>query len=392
MMKPILLLGFLCSSLSGNALELEVHAGDFLRIDSIVTIEKPNPFPPDSVLESSDGTMIPLQATDDGKLIFNLPRLEPGKKITYRLTSKRPDPKETVHAEKEGDQIKFHADNQPIVTYQAAAKTSPRENLSPNFLRGGYLHPLLTPAGKSVTGDYPSSHPHHHGIWTAWTRVNYNGRDTDFWNMGQGKGKVDFVSLEKTWSGSVQAGLISHHKSTDFTSGKPVDALAEKWTVKVHIPAKDSHRIDLEVAQSIIGSEPLKLPAYHYGGLGIRGLDAWDGKNNANFLNSEGQTDRVRANGKTARWIRISGKTGNEQGTLAILSHPENFRSPQPIRINPTEPFISFAPQIGGDMEIKSGEVYQMKYRFIAADGVADAELLDRLWNDYAHPATAVWK
>jgi hypothetical protein len=46
-----------------------------------------------------------------------------------------------------------------------------------------------------VTDDYPANHKHHHGIWFAWTRVDFEGRKTDFWNMGDGKGTVEFVDL-----------------------------------------------------------------------------------------------------------------------------------------------------------------------------------------------------
>jgi hypothetical protein len=37
-------------------------------------------------------------------------------------------------------------------------------------------------------------------------------------------------------------------------------------------------------------------------------------------------------------------------------------------------------------MEIKPGEKYVSRYRFVVHDGPADRAELDRLWNDYAHP------
>jgi hypothetical protein len=56
------------------------------------------------------------------------------------------------------------------------------------------------------------------------------------------------------------------------------------------------------------------------------------------------------------------------------------------MRLHPTEPFFNFAPQQAGDMEIKPGEKYVSRYRFVVHDGPADRAELDRLWNDYAHP------
>ena len=69
-----------------------------------------------------------------------------------------------------------------------------------------------------------------------------------------------------------------------------------------------------------------------------------------------------------------------------MLCHPSNFRFPQPMRIHPTEPFFNFAPSQAGDWEIKPGEEYVSRYRFVVMDGKPDAELLERLWRDYAHP------
>ena len=94
---------------------------------------------------------------------------------------------------------------------------SDRPDLTPIFHRGGYIHPVLSPGGKQITDDYPSNHKHHHGIWFAWTHTEFEGRAPDFWNMGDGKGFVKFVSIDQTWSGAVQAGFISQHRQMDLT-------------------------------------------------------------------------------------------------------------------------------------------------------------------------------
>jgi hypothetical protein len=71
---------------------------------------------------------------------------------------------------------------------------------------------------------------------------------------------------------------------------------------------------------------------------------------------------------------------------IAILGHPDNVRAPQPQRIHPTEPFLNFAPQQAGDVEILPGKPLTLRYRFVVVDGPPDRANLDRLWNDYAHP------
>ena len=68
--------------------------------------------------------------------------------------------------------------------FYRAKGVAPRADVKPELVRGGYLHPVLTPAGRTVTDDYPIDHKHHHGIWNAWTSTEYEGRKPDFWNMG----------------------------------------------------------------------------------------------------------------------------------------------------------------------------------------------------------------
>jgi hypothetical protein len=380
---------------SSRAQKLEVDAGDFARRGSIVTLHRPAASSTETagLLRSEDGTItLPCQSGSDGKITFVVPALEPRQKLRFTLVEDDDDVPHQAVAPKKGDRIQINIRGRNVAAYQTTARTSPRENLDPKFLRGGYLHPLVTPSGKVVTDDYALNHLHHHGIWTAWTKTRFDGREPDFWNMGQGKGKVDFVSLGKSWSGPVETGLTALHKFTDLTSGSPVEVLDETWTVRTYDTGAAYHIIDLDSTQTTTGDKPLELPIYHYGGLGIRGREEWNGKDKATFITSGNITDRNKANSQPARWISMTGAVEGGTAGLAILSHPENFRAPQPVRIHPNEPFISFAPQTNEAMSIKPGESYHSRYRFIIFDGEADAKLIEQLWQDYAHPVTATWK
>jgi hypothetical protein len=75
-----------------------------------------------------------------------------------------------------------------------------------------------------------------------------------------------------------------------------------------------------------------------------------------------------------------------KQTGVVILDHPQNFRAPQPMRLNPTEPFFCYAPSQLGDFAIEPGKPYVSRYRFVVFDGAPDASEIDRLWNDYARP------
>jgi hypothetical protein len=382
------------SILPALALQLEVDGGNHVRKASVVTIQSPTNAAPGTsgYLRSEDGKIsLPCQFDSDGKLTFVAPSLEPHQKLKLSLTVDKDGIAQQAVTAKDSDSIQLNVRGKNVAAYQTTARTSPREDLDPKYLRGGYLHPLVTPSGKIVTDDYPIDHLHHHGIWTAWTKTRFDGREPDFWNMGQGKGKVDFVSLGKSWSGPVEAGLTSFHKFTDLASGSPVDVLDEAWTIRTYDTGEAYHIIDLDSIQTTTGNKPLELPIYHYGGLGIRGREEWNGKDKATFITSENLTDRNKANSQPARWISMSGAVEGGTAGFAILSHPENFRAPQPVRIHPSEPFISLAPQTKEAMSIKSGEAYHSRYRFIIFDGEADAKLIEQLWQDYAHPVTATW-
>jgi hypothetical protein len=50
---------------------------------------------------------------------------------------------------------------------------------------GGYIHPAYSPKGNVLTNIQPRDHYHHLGIWNPWTRVVYDGKRYDLWNIGE---------------------------------------------------------------------------------------------------------------------------------------------------------------------------------------------------------------
>jgi len=306
----------------------------------------------------------------------------------FTLISSAPGsvPQITVAGEK--NKLKATLSGRTLLEYQAEPGELPRGDIKQAFVRGGYIQPIFSPSGKMITDDFPPNHIHHHGVWWAWTNTEFDGRHPDFWNMGDGKGRVEFVALDRSWSGAVHGGFISRHQFVDLTAPKPAVALNEQWEVRIYNTFDAGHGwiFDLVSSQQCASSNPLKLPEYRYGGLGLRGNRAWDGKENVNFLTSEGETDRDKGNTTHGRWCDMSGLVDGSQAGITILCHPDNFRAPQPMRLHPTEPFFCFAPQQAGDMEIVPGKKYISRYRFVVHDGPPDKAFLEAVWNDYAHP------
>lgn len=277
-----------------------------------------------------------------------------------------------------------------ILRYQGAMTALP-EGYAPELQRGGYIHPVFTPDGVPVTDDYPPNHKHHHGIWSPWTKTLFKGRSPDFWNMGAKKGTVEVVGHPATWSAGGFAGFSTKHQMIDLTAPDgPKPAIDEQWHVTAYaspMGAGKANVFDLVITQTTASDSPLKLPKYHYGGLGFRGHRQWDGKENCKFLTSEGKT-RADGNETRAKWCHIGGLIDGKPAGIAILCHPDNFRFPQPVRLHPDEPFFCFAPSQLGDWSIEPGKPYVAKYRFVVTDGEPDAKEIERRWRDYAEPVT----
>jgi len=367
---------------------LTVSAGATERKDCIVEFALPEGLKSAPVaLTDASGKRLPLQATADGKACFILPALEANRSLTLEAVAGADLP-QTVKAEAAEGRVAFTVQGKPVLTYRHA-KTPLPEGYDPAFQRGGYIFPVFAPSGRLVVDDYPPNHKHHHGLWAAWTKTSFDGRTPDFWNMGGKTGTVEPVAMEASWSGPVHGGFRARHAYLDLTAlPQPLKVLDETWEGRVYsLGASDAkYRVlDLEIRQTCATDRPLKLPKYHYGGIGVRGHRAWDGQGNMTALTSEGRL-RETANGTSGRWCHLGGRVDGEPAGIAVLCHPSNFRAPQPMRVHPTEPFFCYAPSQGGDWEIKPGETHTMRYRFIVADGPADQTELDRLWNDYADP------
>jgi hypothetical protein len=388
--------------------KLTVNAGAHDRLGAVVTFAAPDEWKGRQFTIHELG--VPLQVDDRGQATFVLPRLGKGETLTCTLAPGLPVFGTTgVFAKKDGSTLELRAvpmktrgdedHSQTILRYQMEAGPLP-EGVPPVFAHGAHLHPVYSPSGKLVTANHPADHRWHRGIWMAWTKTEIEERHPDFWNQGKGEGpgssgdkllaEVRFASLDKSWSGPVQGGFVSQHRFIDHSGGEPKDVLRETWDVAAcalrsgEVPL---HLIDLVSTQTCASASPLKLPKYHYGGLGVRGHAQWDSVEAVTMLTSNGD-DRKKGDSTKGRWVHIGGAVDGAPTGLAVLIHPQNFRFPQPLRLNPKNPQLCIAPSQDGDWSIEPGTPYISRYRLVVVDGPADAALLERLWQDYAEPVT----
>lgn len=370
--------------------EVEIVNDDRPRADLALAFDLPRGLPGELLqLRDDAGAVLPLQITTDRRAALVLPRLDARERRRFTLEPALNRRLMAVaEAVRRDDSVELKVDRRPLLVYRGEKTPLPSADVPPVLQRGGYVHPVMTPSGRIVTGDYPANHRHHHGIWSAWAGTTFEGRHPDFWNMGSGTGTVEFESIPATWSGTVHAGLRARHRYMDLQTKPATTAVNEVWDLTAYAVGRGTpgYRVfDLVLRHEVTAGAALQLEKYLYGPLGVRGPDAWDGAGRMQFLTSEGRT-RADGHATRARWCSMGGLVGGRPAGLAILDHPDNVRHPQAMRLHPTEPFFSFAPVQLGPLPLHASQVLTLHYRFIVFDGAPNAPLIERLWHDFAHP------
>lgn len=294
----------------------------------------------------------------------------------------------TAERSEEEIELRTRHGSRAIVTYHTRERLA--EGVDAVFRRSGHLHPLRSPRGKVLTDEFPEDHRHQHAIFFAWVNTEFRGKHVDFWNQPAREGTVRHHEVEEVWSGPLLSGFRASLEHVALAGGETV-ALNERWTVHGGRLGQ-FHLVDVDSDQRAATAEPLVLKTYHYGGFAVRGSAEWgeadQGGTGAVFLTSDGK-GRIDGNHAHCSWVRLTGKVRGEPCGLLVLSHPENFRSPQAVRIHPKMPYFVFSPCVDGEFRISRDEPLRSRYRVLAFDGEMTPEECQAAWNDYARPLTA---
>ncbi len=389
-----LLAALAAASLAAAAPQLTLASAPFDRAGQVIRFTPPPGLPQPTAATDGDGRRWPVQIDPDGQACLVVPWQAAGRTLVLTLESAPVAGRgAAIESGTVGGGLAFTNEGKPVLSYHLDPSALPRPGIPPEYHRAGYIHPIYSPSGALISDDYPPDHIHHHGIWSPWTKTEFQGRTPDFWNMGKKTGTVERVALNRTWSGWVHGGFEARHRMVDLSAPTPVTALNETWDVVIYRvagAAKPVHLFELTIRQTCATNDPLILPEYHYGGTAFRGRAEWLGATASQFLTAEGETDRVKAQGQRTRWIAQSGAVGaGAVAGLAMLGHPDNVRAPQPVRIHPREPYFCFTPSQLGRWTIEPGQTYVARYRFLVFDGAPDPALIEAYWQGFAQPATA---
>jgi hypothetical protein len=288
------------------------------------------------------------------------------------------------------DRIRVTLRSKPVLEYVKTERQVP-EGIEPHFRRSGYIHPVFTPTGQEISGDFPADHAHQHALFFAWTKAEFDGKKVDFWNQAKDLGKIEFREVVNLTREEQQVAFSVKHAFTVGAGDQKVDALHEIWTVTVHHTPEDHFLFDVESVQECASSKPLNLPEYHYGGMSFRGNYEWLKEKddhsihpgNVVYLTSDGK-DRWDGNHTRVNWVAFSGRIGGQDASAAVFCSPKNFRAPQHVRIHPNKPYFCFAPMVDGPFTIEPGQKYMSRYRYLVTSKATDLNMIQEQWNEYA--------
>ncbi len=248
---------------------------------------------------------------------------------------------------------------QPILT----------QNARPDFRP--YLHPIVSPDGKSVLTEFsPSHHKHQTGLYWGFTRVN--GRDY-FHNPDNGYWRRVSSEIVIAQGNEVRWATVYHLLDA---AGAAIMAETQVWTMR---DSGDRYLLDLEWKGE--GLVDLTVAKYDYGGLFLR--MPWRAGMEGSVVNSNRQSND-RATGQRALWVdvglKLDGRT--DQAHIAVFDHPKNAGYPLPWRVD-RQMGIGPSRAIAGDWTIAKGKAETVRHQFVVYTGALNDVALTEAWKSY---------
>ncbi len=348
-------------------------------------IQKGNPY----FLDAEKDSLIALQKEGD-QWLFIADTIPANQSKTYTLMVKEEEPQLLAVSSVADGQLNVVLDDRPVLTYQMETILPPDDGPE-YYQRGGFIHPAYAPNGEVITDGFPVGHTHQHGIFFAWVKTSYQGQEIDFWNQHKQNGTVVFDSLVRYVNGPVFTAFESAQTAIVLDGEDTTSVLAEQWKVRV-FSISEYFMWDIEITQENITDQVLQIEPYHYGGMAFRGSADWNdttatsdqeltGIGKGGFLTSEGLGRS--GNHTRPNWVSMFGNVNNQPVSLVVMGHPDNFRTPQYVRIHPTMPYFCFTPVVEYGFDFKPGDIHRARYRVITFSGDPDPMAIDMLWQQF---------
>ena len=401
----VLVLASLGAAAQIAATTLTVHAGNYARQNTLVCAQLTDSLPSDGTVqlhELAEGQRrIVISQVEGRSLCWTLAGTTPaGTNREYELSIGPPATSvaPAAAAKSSDGKVTFTDGGKTLLSYQIDKAPVP-PGADPIYSRGGFIHPLLSPAGDTLTRIQPSDHYHHYGVWNPWVHAEHDGRELDFWNLVKGQGTVAVEGVGELIEGPLQSSMTARQRYLAFRDSAVMDhpqkLLDETLRLRVQPLGDDRYLVDYQTTQTNPTELPFTVRAYRYQGFGYRARAGWDDSNVT--LNTSAGYDKHDGNGTRARWMNVSGPVEHGRAGILFMSHPENYNFPEQIRIWPTgmnegreNVFVNFNPAQEQDYVLRPGGSYQLHYGMLVYDGTIDSTEAERYWQDFAHPPEVV--
>lgn len=393
-MAPLFLLG--CAENGNESYRFEIQQGDGLLTATPISIQ--TDFLKADDIEAfklvQNGKEVHFQLEGDEMWFLHNP--DAGNAYRIEQTENSTTGESLLRAVKENGDLQLISGSEPLITYRYAM-TYPPKGIDSIFKKSGYIHPILTPKGDTLTRIQPPDHYHHYGLWGPWTHTRIDTMRVDFWNLGEGMGTVLFKEFKATSSGDVFSSFSAVQEHIDYkTKKEPQVALNENLEVRLwNLGRPDRYMFDYNTTFRTPLKNGILFEAYRYGGgIGLRFNERWKA-DNCTVLTSEGK-DRLTADGTNARWCIVSGESSDGKGTNGILfmSDPQNRMHPEPMRIWPIDGnngrgdmFFEFCPIRHEEWKIEPDQDYKLNYRMVVFEGELRADEAEAYWQAFAEAA-----
>lgn len=224
-----------------------------------------------------------------------------------------------------------------------------------------HIYPLRSPAGKSMLVQKTEPYPHHRAFWFGDKVRKPGGRAVATYNaLYSGVDRKDppyrdhvrHLSFEglKT-SGNV----LQFVEKLVWEMDGDVPLLDERREVRVTALGQGEYLIDIRFTViAAHGDIEFVSDAVHYAWPYVRMHKAFSVDGGGRIVNSNGQIDQKGTCDKTADWVDYSNTSGDKNGGLTLMSHPENAKPHQWLTRN----YGTFGPR---RIEALSGKPFTLE-------------------------------
>ncbi|MDL2299969.1 PmoA family protein [Bacteroides sp. OttesenSCG-928-E20] len=285
-----------------------------------------------------------------------------------------------------GQTLEYKLNQSPLLTYNYQT-VYPSAGIDSAYRRSGFFHPVRSLAGEVLTNSSPADHYHHYGLWYAWTKTTFEGKEIDFWNVYKKQGTVCFREFTHVSDAGFSA-ILDHVIYPDSTARQTV--MIEDLEIKLGQPFAKGYCFDYITTLQCATESPITLECYRYGGLVIRTRADWT-PGRAHFLTSEGCTQKD-ADNSDARWAFFQGKADKGNACILILSHPANLNHPEPLRVwneqvnaGVGDVMWNFSPTKKQSYTLTPADKLKLHYRIFVFDELINSDRAEDLWNKFAN-------